>query len=52
MRLLAPDDVVIDGGNSSSGDTERREAALRARGLHFVGMGCPAVKRVRAMARR
>lgn len=39
MRLLAPDDVVIDGGNSFFKDTERREAALRARGFHFVGMG-------------
>lgn len=36
---LAPGDVVIDGGNSHFADTQRREAALRARGLSFVGMG-------------
>ena len=39
MPLLSPDDVVIDGGNSFFRDTERREAALRARRLNFVGMG-------------
>jgi 6-phosphogluconate dehydrogenase len=37
--LLSPDDVVIDGGNSFFADTQRREAALRARGVRFVGMG-------------
>jgi 6-phosphogluconate dehydrogenase len=37
--LLAPGDVVIDGGNSFFSDTQRREAAMRARGVHFVGMG-------------
>jgi 6-phosphogluconate dehydrogenase len=37
--LLSPGDVVIDGGNSLFADTQRREAALRARGLHFIGMG-------------
>jgi len=36
---LAPGDVVIDGGNSFFGDTQRREAAQRARGISFVGMG-------------
>lgn len=36
---LAPDDVVIDGGNSFFRDTQRREARIRARGIHFVGMG-------------
>ena len=36
---LAPGDVVIDGGNSHFADTQRREAALRARGVSFVGMG-------------
>jgi 6-phosphogluconate dehydrogenase len=39
MPLLSSGDVVIDGGNSLFGDTERREAALRARGVHFIGMG-------------
>ena len=37
--LLARDDVVIDGGNSFFRDTQRREAAMRARGISFVGMG-------------
>ncbi len=37
--LLSPDDVVIDGGNSFFADTQRREASLRERGVHFVGMG-------------
>ncbi len=37
--LLSPDDVVIDGGNSYFADTQRREAALRERGIRFVGMG-------------
>ena len=37
--LLSPGDVVIDGGNSFFKDTQRRESAMRARGLHFVGMG-------------
>ncbi len=36
---LAPGDVVIDGGNSFFRATQRREAAMRARGVHFVGMG-------------
>jgi len=37
--LLEPGDVVMDGGNSHFRDTVRREAALRSRGLHFVGCG-------------
>ncbi len=37
--LLSLGDVVVDGGNSFFQDTRRREAAMRARGLHFVGMG-------------
>ena len=37
--LLSPDDVVIDGGNSFFVDTQRREEALRTRGVRFVGMG-------------
>jgi 6-phosphogluconate dehydrogenase len=32
-------DIIIDGGNSLYTDTIRREAALRERGLHFVGAG-------------
>ncbi len=37
--LLAPGDVVLDGGNTLWTETERREAALAAHGVHFVGMG-------------
>jgi 6-phosphogluconate dehydrogenase len=36
---LQPGDIVVDGGNSHFEDTRRRDAALRARGLHFVGTG-------------
>src|SRR4051794_18372211 len=32
-------DIVIDCGNAHFADTRRREADLRARGLHFVGAG-------------
>ncbi|MEY7971734.1 NADP-dependent phosphogluconate dehydrogenase [Saccharomonospora xinjiangensis] len=37
--LLEPGDIVIDAGNAHFTDTRRREAALRERGLHFVGTG-------------
>ncbi|HVL68129.1 MAG TPA: NADP-dependent phosphogluconate dehydrogenase [Vicinamibacterales bacterium] len=37
--LLDEGDVLIDGGNSWFEDTRRREAELRARGIHFVGCG-------------
>jgi 6-phosphogluconate dehydrogenase len=37
--LLEPGDIVVDAGNSHFADTRRREAALRERGLHFVGSG-------------
>ena len=37
--VLDPGDVLIDGGNSWFEDTRRREAALRASGIHFVGCG-------------
>jgi 6-phosphogluconate dehydrogenase len=37
--LLAPDDVIVDGGNSLFTDTQRREAVLSARGVRFIGMG-------------
>jgi len=39
VPLLEPDDIVIDAGNSHYADTRRREAALAAKGLHFVGVG-------------
>ena len=37
--LLERGDIIIDGGNSFFKDTQRREAAMRARGLNFFGMG-------------
>ncbi len=37
--LLAPGDVIIDGGNTDYHDTLRRAEELRARGLHFVDVG-------------
>ncbi|MBV9846338.1 MAG: NADP-dependent phosphogluconate dehydrogenase [Kutzneria sp.] len=39
VELLEPGDMVVDGGNAHYADTRRREAALRERGLHFVGTG-------------
>ncbi len=38
-RLLAEDDVVVDGGNSLFADTDRRNARAGTRPWHFVGMG-------------
>jgi 6-phosphogluconate dehydrogenase len=32
-------DIIVDGGNANFRDTIRREGALRARGLNFVGVG-------------
>ncbi|MBB6672761.1 NADP-dependent phosphogluconate dehydrogenase [Cohnella nanjingensis] len=37
--LLAPGDLVIDGGNAYFEDTARRSAALEADGLLFIGAG-------------
>jgi len=39
LPLLAPGDIVIDGGNSLWEDTDRRLATLREHGIHYVGMG-------------
>jgi 6-phosphogluconate dehydrogenase len=39
VPLLEPGDVIIDGGNSLWTDTQRREKALKEKGLHFVGCG-------------
>ena len=36
---LEPGDILVDGGNAHYEDTRRREAALRASGLEFVGAG-------------
>src|SRR5918997_6921122 len=37
--LLEEGDMLIDAGNAHFADTRRREAALKAKGLHFVGAG-------------
>jgi 6-phosphogluconate dehydrogenase len=39
VPLLDRDDIVIDCGNAHFADSRRREEALRAHGLHFVGTG-------------
>ncbi|MFN0131662.1 MAG: NADP-dependent phosphogluconate dehydrogenase [Phycisphaerales bacterium] len=39
VPLLAPGDVIVDGGNAHWEDTIRREKALKERGLLFVGSG-------------
>lgn len=37
--LLAPGDLIMDAGNSHFKETDRREKALVAKGIHFFGMG-------------
>jgi 6-phosphogluconate dehydrogenase len=37
--FLEAGDILIDGGNSWFEDTQRREKALTAKGLHFIGSG-------------
>lgn len=37
--LMEPGDIIVDAGNAYYQDTIRREKAIRARGLHFVGCG-------------
>ncbi len=37
--LLEAGDILVDAGNAHFPDTVRREAALRAQGLYFVGTG-------------
>jgi len=39
VPLLAPGDLVMDGGNSYYLDTERRSTALAAAGLLYMGVG-------------
>lgn len=38
-EAFEPGDIIVDGGNALYTDTIRREAAVRERGLHFVGAG-------------
>ena len=39
VPLMEASDIIVDGGNSHFPDTIRREAAVREKGLHFVGSG-------------
>jgi len=39
VELLEAGDIIIDGGNSEHGDTTRRCAALREKGILYVGSG-------------
>jgi 6-phosphogluconate dehydrogenase len=39
VPLLAPDDVIIDGGNSNFQDDIRRAGRLRELGIHYVDCG-------------
>lgn len=39
VPLLEQGDIIVDAGNAHYPDTRRREAALREKGLHFVGSG-------------
>jgi 6-phosphogluconate dehydrogenase len=37
--MLAPDDIIVDGGNSNFNDTMRRAVYLREKGIRFVDVG-------------
>ena len=37
--LMAPEDTIIDGGNSFYGDDVRRAVELRPKGVHYVDVG-------------
>ncbi|MBJ7449403.1 MAG: decarboxylating NADP(+)-dependent phosphogluconate dehydrogenase [Parachlamydiales bacterium] len=39
LPFMGPGDIIIDGGNSYYGDTERRVAHLKEKGVLFVGSG-------------
>jgi len=39
LPYLDKDDIIIDGGNSFFTDTDRREAYLKDKGIHFFGSG-------------
>ena len=38
-QYMEEGDIIVDGGNALFTDTRRREAALKDKGLNFVGMG-------------
>lgn len=39
MDLIAPGDIIVDGGNSNFHDTVRRAEMIRARGFEYVDVG-------------
>ncbi|MCC7207926.1 MAG: decarboxylating 6-phosphogluconate dehydrogenase [Anaerolineae bacterium] len=39
MDLIAPGDIIVDGGNSNFNDTVRRAEMIRARGFEYVDVG-------------
>ncbi|MEQ6898751.1 NADP-dependent phosphogluconate dehydrogenase [Microbacterium sp. KR10-403] len=39
VKVFAPGDIIVDGGNALFTDTIRREKAVRSTGINFVGMG-------------
>jgi 6-phosphogluconate dehydrogenase len=39
LPLLAPGDIIVDGGNSLFTDTDRRTQYLQEKGLNFIGTG-------------
>ncbi len=39
VPLVDQGDIIVDAGNAHFPDTRRREAALREKGIHFVGTG-------------
>ena len=39
VPLVDKGDIIVDAGNAHYPDTRRREAALRDKGIHFVGTG-------------
>jgi 6-phosphogluconate dehydrogenase len=39
VKVFAPGDIIVDGGNALFTDTIRREKAVRETGINFVGMG-------------
>jgi 6-phosphogluconate dehydrogenase len=39
LRVGGPGDVIVDGGNSNFHDSQRRHAAAKEKGIHFVDAG-------------
>ncbi|GAA1958058.1 NADP-dependent phosphogluconate dehydrogenase [Microbacterium deminutum] len=39
VEVFEPGDIIVDGGNALFTDTIRREKAVRATGINYVGMG-------------